>query len=221
MEITYLGHSCFKLKNKAGLVLYIDPFKSQSVGETLPKDVADVMLISHDHDDHNAREIITGGVNRTETFVIDKEGEYEIAGVLITAMKTFHDKVSGEERGKNLIFSIVSDGLNIVHLGDLGHTLSSSQVEKLGSVDVLMSPVGGEFSLSAEQAMEVVKEVSPSYLIPMHYRTEKSKEPLNKLENLERFLEKNKYPVTAESVHKIKLDLGGLPDDTQVLLMNA
>lgn len=221
MEITYLGHSCFKLKNKSGLVIYIDPFKGEMVGTALPKDVADVLLISHDHEDHNAREVITGPINRDKTFVIDKEGEYEIAGVLIAALKTYHDKVNGEERGKNLIFSIVLDGINVVHLGDLGHKLSASQVEKLGSVDILLTPVGGEFSLDAEMALDVVKEISPSYVIPMHYKTETSKEPLTKLAGLDKFLEKNKFPVSLESVHKIKLDLGSMPDDTQVLLMNG
>jgi len=221
MEITYLGHSCFKLKNKSGLVLFVDPYKSDFVGETLSKDVADVLLISHNHDDHNAAEMITGPINREKVFVIDKEGEYEIAGVLITALKTYHDKVSGDERGKNLIFSIIMDGMNVVHLGDLGHNLSSSQVERLGSVDIMMTPVGGSISLTPEQVHEVVKEISPSYLIPMHYKTDNTKGELTSLEPLSKFLEKNKYPVTAESVHKIKLDQSSLPDDTQVLLMNG
>lgn len=221
MEITYLGHSCFKLKNKAGLVIYIDPYSVEMVGGTLPKDVSDVVLISHNHEDHNAGGVITGPVNRNSVFVIDKEGEYEIAGVLITALKTFHDKVNGDECGKNIVFSIVTDGLNIVHLGDLGHQLSTSQIDKLGSIDVLMSPVGGGTSLSAEQALELVKEVSPSYLVPMHYKTSVTKSACGELETLEKFLDKNKYPVTPESVHKIKLEASSLPDDTQILLMNG
>lgn len=221
MEITYLGHSCFKLKSKLGFVVFVDPFESSMVGESLAKDVADVLLISHDHKDHSNKEVITGAVNREKTFVIDKEGEYEIAGVLITALKTYHDKADGAERGKNLVFSIMMDGLNFVHLGDLGHKLSSGQIEKLGSVDVLMTPVGGEFTIDAEMAMDVVKEVSPSFVIPMHYKTEKSSEALSKLAPLSHFLEKNKFPTTAESVHKMKLDQASMPDDTQVLLMNA
>ncbi len=221
MEITYLGHSCFKLKSKSGLVVFIDPFKSSMVGETLAKDVADMLLISHDHEDHNERSVITGAVNREKTFVIASEGEYEIAGILVAALKTYHDKVNGEERGKNLIFSIVMDGLNIVHLGDLGHKLSSGQIEKLGSVDVLLVPVGGEFTIDSETAIDIVKDISPSYVVPMHYRTDKSSEGLSKLEPLSKFLEKNKYPVTSESVHKIKIEQSNLPDDTQVLLMNA
>lgn len=221
MEITYLGHSCFKLKSKAGFVVYIDPFDANSVGESLPKDVADVLLISHDHKDHSNKEIITGAVNREKTFVVDKEGEYEIAGVLITALKTYHDKVEGAERGKNLVFSIMLDGLNFVHLGDLGHKLSSSQIDKLGSVDVLMTPVGGEFTIDAEMALDIVKELSPSYVIPMHFKTDKSGDSLAKLTALPHFLEKNKFPTTTESVHKIKLEQSSMPDDTQVLLMNA
>ncbi len=221
MEITYLGHSCFKLKSKSGLQIYIDPYKEDAIGQVLPKDVADVLLISHDHVDHNAKELITGAVSRPETFVIDKEGEYEIAGVLIAALKTYHDKTNGEERGKNLIFSMVIDGLNIVHLGDLGHKISSGQLEKLGSVDILMIPVGGVFSLDAEMALDQIKEISPSYVIPMHYKTTASKDQFLKMDGLERFLEKNKFPTTAESVHKIKLDLNDMPDDIQVLLMNG
>ncbi len=221
MEITYLGHSCFKLKNKSGLIIYMDPFKSGEVGIPLPKDVADVVTISHSHEDHNALEVITGSLNRSETFIIDHEGEYEIAGVLFTAMKTYHDKNEGAERGGNLVVSIVMDDINLVHLGDIGHDLSSSQIDKLGAVDVLMIPVGGEFTIDAEQALDIVKDISPSYVIPMHYRTTFSKQSLEKLETLEKFLEKNKFPVTAESVHKIKIDQGNLPDDTQILLMNG
>ena len=219
MEITYLGHSCFKLKNKEGLVLYTDPFKSDMVGLPLVKDVADVVTISHAHEDHSALEVITGPVNRPSTFVIDREGEYEIAGVQISAIKTFHDKNNGTERGKNLVMLIVMDGLHILHLGDICHKLTESQIEKVGSVDVLMVPVGGTYTLDADGAMEMVKEVQPSYVVPIHYKTNLTK--IEGLSTLENFMEKNKLPVAGESVHKIKLDEGSLPDDTQVLLMNG
>jgi L-ascorbate metabolism protein UlaG (beta-lactamase superfamily) len=219
MEITYCGHSCFKLKAKDGMVIYIDPFNSEMVGLPLPKDVADVLIMSHQHEDHNAASVITGPVKRQSTFVIDKEGEYEIAGVQISAMRTYHDKETGAERGKNLVTAIVMDGLNVVHLGDLGHKLSDSQVEKLGSVDVLMAPVGGHFTLDIEGIMEVVKEIQPSYVIPMHYKVSGGK--IEELTPLESFLEKNKLPVTPEAVHKAKIEESSLPDDTQILLMNA
>lgn len=221
MEITYCGHSCFKLKGKDGMVVYIDPFKSDMVGVPLPKDVADVLIMTHQHDDHNAREVITGPVKRESTFVIEHEGEYEIAGTQFSALRTFHDKNNGADRGKNLIVSIIMDGLNIVHLGDLGHTLTESQIEKLGTVDVLMIPVGGQFTLDASEAMEIIKEIQPSYVIPMHYKTATSKEGLDVLATLDAFLEKNKFPFAGEPVHKIKVDQSSLPDDTQILVMNV
>lgn len=218
MEITYCGHSCFKLKAKDGMVIYIDPFKSEMVGLPLAKDVADVLVMSHQHDDHNAQSVITGPVKRESTFVIDKEGEYEIAGVQISEMRTYHDKVNGAERGKNLVTAIVMDGRNIVHLGDLGHKLSESQIEKLGSVDVLMIPVGGHFTLETDGVLDLIKEIQPSYVIPMHYKTAGG---IEELATLESFLEKNKLPLAGETVHKIKIEESSLPDDTQVLLMNA
>ncbi|PIZ24391.1 MBL fold metallo-hydrolase [Candidatus Collierbacteria bacterium CG_4_10_14_0_8_um_filter_43_86] len=219
MEITYFGHSCFKLKSKGGLVIYLDPFKSEMVGIPLLKDVADVVTVSHPHEDHSSLDVITGPISRPSTFVIDREGEYEIAGVQISAMKTFHDKNNGADRGKNLIMFIVMDGMHILHLGDICHKLSESQIEKVGSVDALMIPVGGTFTLDANEAMEMIKEIQPSYAIPMHFKTATSK--ILELTTLENFLEKNKFPVSGESLHKIKLDEGSLPDDTQILLMNG
>lgn len=219
MEITYCGHACFKLKAKDGMVIYFDPFKADMVGLPLAKDVADILIISHQHEDHNAAQVITGPVKREKTFVIDKEGEYEIAGIQISTMHTYHDKNSGAERGKNLVTAIVMDSLHVVHLGDLGHKLSESQVEKLGSVDVLMVPVGGYYTLDMEEVEEVIKEIQPSYVIPMHYRVAGGK--IEELATLESFLEKNKLPVVGEAVHKIKIEESSLPDDTQILLMNA
>lgn len=221
MEITYLGHSCFKLKNKEGMTLVMDPFKSENVGLPFAKEVADIVTISHSHDDHNAVENVTGPVTRQSTFVIDKEGEYEIGGVEITASKMYHDKVEGAERGKNLIVQVRIDGINILHLGDLGHKLSESQVEKLGSVDVLMAGVGGVTGLEIDEMMELIKDIQPSFVIPMHYKVAGISNEYADRNTLEQFLDKNKFLVAGEPVHKIKVDEGSLPDDTQVLIMNA
>lgn len=221
MEITYLGHSCFKLKNKEGMTVLMDPFNSQSLGLPLAKEAADIVTISHGHDDHNAVDVVTGPVTRQSTFVIDKEGEYEIGGVEVTATKMYHDKVDGAERGKNLIVSIRMDGVNILHLGDLGHTLTDAQIEKIGSVDVLMANVGGQTSLEIDEMMHLVGEIQPSYMIPMHYKVTGISEIFAKKHSLEEFLDKNKFLVSGEPVHKIKVEEGNLPDDTQVLIMNA
>lgn len=221
MEITYLGHSCFKLKNKDGMTVMMDPFNSVHLGLPLAKDVADIVTVSHSHDDHNAVEVVTGPVTRESTFIIDKEGEYEIGGVEITATKMYHDKVEGAERGKNLIVSIRMDGVNILHLGDLGHSLSDGQIEKLGSVDVLMAGIGGQTSLEIDEVMSLIKEIQPSYVVPMHYKVAGVFEDFSNKHSLEDFLDKNKFLVAGEPVHKIKIDSGSLPDDTQVLIMNA
>jgi len=221
MEITYLGHSCFKLKNKEGMTIVMDPFKSEMVGLPFAKEVADIVTISHNHDDHNALENVTGPVTRQDTFVIDKEGEYEIGGVEIAATKMYHDKEEGAERGKNLIMNVRMDGLNILHLGDLGHKLSEAQIEKIGSVDVLMVGVGGVTALETNEVMDLIKDIQPSYVIPMHYKVAGMTEEWSGKHTLEEFLDKNKFLVAGEALHKIKVDEGSLPDDTQVLIMNA
>jgi len=211
MEITYLGHSCFKLKNKEGMTIIMDPFHSEEVGLPFPKDVADIVTVSHGHGDHNAIELITGPVTRQSTFVIDKEGEYEIGGVEIAAMKTYHDRVEGAERGKNIIMNIRMDNLNVLHLGDLGHELTEAQIEKIGDVDILMVSVGTKTALENNEVMDLIDGIQPSFVIPMHF----------KADTLGEFLVKNKFLVAGEPVHKIKIDEGSLPDDTQVLIMNA
>jgi len=176
MEITYLGHSAFKLRSKSGLTVIMDPFSPEFVGLPFPKDVADIVICSHGHEDHNNKEAITGPVKRTETFVIESEGEYEIGGVEFSCIKTSHDKTNGAERGKNLV-TVVRDGtLTICHLGDLGQKLTDAQIERLGDIDVLMIPVGGVYTINAEEAMELINEISPSLVIPMHYKVDGLKE---------------------------------------------
>ena len=221
MEITYLGHSSFKLKSKSGLVTIIDPFSPEFTGIPYIKDVADILVISHSHEDHNFKEAITGPVTRKETFIIDAEGEYEIGGVEIGTVKTFHDKVEGAEKGKNLI-TVIRDGeLTVCHLGDLGHKLTESQIEKLGDIDVLMIPVGGKFTLELDDVFDLINDIQPSLVIPMHYGVPGLKSGVDALLPLQNFLDKNKYPLAGETSHKIKVEESSLPDDTQVAIMNG
>lgn len=221
MEITYLGHSSFKLKSKSGLTAIIDPFSSDFMGLPYIKDVADILIVSHDHEDHNNREAITGPVKRSETFVIDAEGEYEIGGLEIGTMKAFHDKTEGADRGKNLV-TVIRDGeLTICHLGDLGAKLTDTQIERLGDIDVLMIPVGESFTLSMDDVMSMIKEIQPSLVIPMHYKVPGMKESFGSLLPLQSFLDKSKYPLAGEPTHKMKVEESSLPDDTQVAIMNG
>lgn len=166
MEITYLGHSSFKLRGKTVTVV-TDPYDA-SIGIKFPKHTsADIVTVSHDHNDHNAAGTVEGS-----PFVIGGPGEYEVKGVAIVGIGVFHDEAGGSKRGKNTIYRIELDGVSIVHLGDLGHTLTSDQVDGLDGVDILLIPVGGVYTIDAKIAHEVVTTIEPSVVIPMHYNRE-------------------------------------------------
>ena len=135
MDIFYLGHSSFKLKGKHGSII-TDPFDSKKVGLKYSSNEADIVSISHEHEDHNAVSAIKG-----EPKVISGPGEYEIKGISILGFSSFHDSKNGEERGKNTIYVFEIDTVRICHLGDLGQKLSDSLIESLGDIDVLMIPV--------------------------------------------------------------------------------
>ena len=199
----------------------MDPFATEDVGLGMAKEMADIVTISHDHGDHNNKESVTGPAKRQEVFVIDKVGEYEIGGIEISAIRTFHDKTEGSERGRNLITVVRMDNLAFCHLGDLGHKLSEGTIEKMGSVDVLMIPVGGVYTIDAQEAVDMIKEIQPSVVIPMHYKVDGMTSQFSEMTTLELFLDKCKLPVMEERLHKTKIDESSLPDDTQIMIMNA
>ncbi|MGN0823051.1 MAG: MBL fold metallo-hydrolase, partial [Candidatus Gallimonas sp.] len=164
MKIRYLGHSCFSLTESTGTTIVTDPYGN--VGFRLPPLRADAVTISHSHYDHNNVSGVLGN-----PVVFDKEGTYEIGGVEIEAIKSRHDSENGSRRGENLIFKFRMDGLDICHLGDLGEECSSSLIETLLPVHVLLIPVGGKYTIDSEQAKEYVDRIMPSIVIPMHYKT--------------------------------------------------
>lgn len=167
MDITYLGHAAFRIKGKNAVVV-TDPYDLEKSGVKFPKHIeADIVTVSHEHPDHNAVKNIEG-----TPYIIRGPGEYEVKGVGVIGMSTFHDEEKGAVRGKNTMYRIEIDGLSIVHLGDLGHTLSSVEVDALDGVDVLMIPVGGHFTIDPTRAVAVINEIEPSIVIPMHYKHE-------------------------------------------------
>ena len=177
-EITWLGHACFRIKSRDATVI-TDPYdKSLGLGTLNQK--AEIVTISHEHPHHNA----TSGV-KGDPFVVRGPGEYEVRGVFVTGVWSFADGKEGKERGRNNIFLFHLDDAVVCHLGALGHTLNSRQLEALGDVDVLMVPVGGEYALATNKATEVISQIEPRIVIPMHYGTGKgSSEP----EALDRFM---------------------------------
>ncbi len=149
MEITWYGRACFRLKGKDATVI-TDPCPP-STGFVAGKHDVDLLTISHDHPDHTYTRSITAGLTLT------RPGEYEFSDLLVTGIRTFHDGEAGGSRGENMVFAVEIDGVHICHLGDLGHLLTDEQLTELGPVDVLLVPVGGNFTIAAAEAAEVVR----------------------------------------------------------------
>lgn len=218
MEITYLGHSCFKLKGKSGTVI-TDPYQKM-VGFSLASVGADIVTVSHGHPDHNNLDPIKPAGAREKPFVISTAGEYEVSGISIFGYPTFHDNTNGSERGSNIIFAIVIDGVTVVHLGDLGHELSDSFIEKLGNVDVLLCPVGGHYTINGKVAVELIQEVEPSYIIPMHYKTDAhDAEQFGMLDTVADF--QKSFGVSVEPVKSLTVNMGTMPEQTTLVVLSS
>ena len=209
MEISWLGHSCFRIKGKQVTVI-TDPY-SPDLGYSLNKAEADIVTVSHQHPGHS----YVQGINNNPRLVTGP-GEYEINGVLITGISTFHDQEQGQKRGKNTVYLIEVDEVSVCHLGDLGHALTAEQVEEIDDVDVLLLPVGGLSTINASMAAEVVRQIEPKAVIPMHYKTE----ALNwELEPVDKFL-KEIGVNEIEPQPKLSFTQSNLPISTQVFLLN-
>jgi L-ascorbate metabolism protein UlaG (beta-lactamase superfamily) len=163
MRIIWHGHSCFEVVGRATVVM--DPHDGKSLGIKAPVARADIVLISHDHFDHNCARVVKGDFT-----TIRDPGRKEVKGVKVLGIQAFHDGSEGEKRGKVTIFRFELDGLTFCHCGDLGHDLSDQQIQALGEVDFLFVPVGGVFTLDGQGARRLVEKVGPKVAVPMHFR---------------------------------------------------
>ncbi|KKU12141.1 MAG: Zn-dependent hydrolase of the beta-lactamase fold-like protein [Candidatus Woesebacteria bacterium GW2011_GWA1_45_8] len=214
MEISYLGHSSFRIKTSAGFVV-TDPYDPKMVGLKFSGVEADIVTVSHDHADHNQYQLVKG-VKR----VVMGPGEYEIAGISIIGIPTFHDDKKGELRGKNTIYIIEAEGLRLAHLGDLGHLLSEAEVEEIGQVDILILPVGGEFTIGPKEATQVVMDIEPRVIIPMHYKTPGlNPDVFSKLVPVEEFLKE--VSLTTERLPKFSVKKEELGEEQKVIVLEA
>ncbi len=208
MEITWLGHSCFRIKGKEAIWV-TDPF-DESIGYSCPQLTANIVTISHDHPGHNSSSRVEGSPK-----IISRPGEYEIKDVFIMGFRNFHDAENGSERGKNVTYLIEMEDVRLCHLGDLGHLPSSGRVEELSNAEVLFVPVGGVSTIDAKMAAEIVRMLSPKIVIPMHYKTE----VVSRLEPLSKFItEMGLREVLPQP--KVTITRSNLPGETQVVVLD-
>lgn len=165
MKLKYYGHACFSLSYEGGPTLVIDPF-DETVTYPPCNEICDAALLSHDHFDHNHVQTLRG-----DFVTIRSAGAYDVQGVRITAVDSFHDKKGGALRGKNLILRIEGGGLTIVHLGDLGHMPDEKQLEAMSGADIMLVPIGGTYTIDTPEAEEVIRLARPKHAVAMHYRT--------------------------------------------------
>jgi L-ascorbate metabolism protein UlaG (beta-lactamase superfamily) len=188
MIIRYLGHAAFLIISQNGTEIITDPYNSTGYGQNFQymviQEQADIVTVSHGHEDHNYK-----GINGDPVYLRDA-GKREIKSVLLNGIPTFHDDKKGKIRGNNIIFTIEVDSVRLVHLGDLGHVLTSDDIKKIGPVDILFIPVGGTYTIGPETADQVIDSLKPRIVIPMHYKTDKCSFPIFPVDA---FLKNKKY----------------------------
>ncbi|MGD8403241.1 MAG: MBL fold metallo-hydrolase [Anaerolineales bacterium] len=211
MEITWYGHSCFRLTERGMASVVTDPFDNSSIGYNPLKLKADIVTVSHDASGHNYTKAVKG-----TSHVITGPGEFEIGDVFITGVQTNGRSKKNEDELRNTLFVFDYDGITVAHLGDLKQVPTQTQVEALGTVNVALVPVGGGGGLNAAKAAEVISLLEPNIVIPMHYTT---KDVKLKLDSLDKFL-KEMGLGTTEAEDSIKVTKTGLPQETRVVVLN-
>ena len=208
-KITWAGQACFEISvsnskdHQATIV--IDPY--DNIGLKLPNLSADILLVTHDHKDHNNVKGVKG-----DPFLVSGPGEYEIKGVFVQGISALHDDDGGKERGKSTIYIIEAEDMRFCHLGDIGQKeLTDEQLEKIGHVDVLMIPVGGEYTISSQEAPKIIGQIEPKLVIPMHYSVPKL---TIKLDGVDKFLKAMGKNSVAEQ-DKLVVKMSTLPKDGQ------
>jgi L-ascorbate metabolism protein UlaG (beta-lactamase superfamily) len=214
MKIKWYGHSAFQITTEKGIRIIIDPYESGSFSGALSygkiEDEADIVLTSHDHADHNYTKGIRGKYKH-----ISKAGDHEIKDIKIKAIPCFHDSLGGKKGGSNLIFVITADGLNLVHMGDIGHSLDPELLKKIGKVDILLLPVGGFFTVDAAMAQKIMNDIKPGVTVPMHYKTQKCNFPIAPVEDFT----KNQANVRILKESSVVIKKETLPQEPEIIVL--
>jgi L-ascorbate metabolism protein UlaG (beta-lactamase superfamily) len=206
LQIRWHGHSCFEITNRVTLVT--DPHDGKSIGIHAPSVTGDIILVSHDHYDHNS----VKSVEKEDCKIITDTRKRNITNVEIKGIESFHDECRGEKRGSNIIYKFTMEDITFCHMGDLGHDLDEDTVQKIGDVDILFIPIGGTFTLDAKQAWRIIKKVKPRIAVPMHYKIGGLSLPIT---GIEPFLEESKYEILKVG-NEIDIEKEDLPEEPEV-----
>jgi L-ascorbate metabolism protein UlaG (beta-lactamase superfamily) len=213
MKVKWLGHASFLISSGEGLRIVTDPYKTGAGLDYEPiNEKADIVTVSHAHADHNNVAAVRGNPQ-----VVETAGVMEVKGIKFKGVATYHDESRGKQRGINIIFCFALGGINLCHLGDLGHRLSQNELAQIGQVDVLLTPVGGFYTIDARIANDVCQQLKPKVVIPMHYKTAKCSYPIASVED---FL-KGRTPLRRLDFSEIELEAGKLPASETVVLKHA
>ena len=207
LKIRWHGHACFEIRN--GKTIVIDPHDGKSIGIKIPQVEGDIILITHDHYDHNSYKT----VEKKGTKII-RVGNRTIEGIKIQSLHAFHDEDGGEKRGEMNLYKIHMDNLQLCHLGDLGHILDDSSLRKMGEVDILFIPVGGNFTIDAPQALAMITAIRPRVAVPMHYKIGGLSLPIDRIDTFLTLAEK-KYDIQHVD-NEIDMNEDDLPDETEI-----
>ena len=206
LQIRWHGHACFEVTNDVTLVT--DPHDGKSIGIPAPTVFGDIILMSHDHYDHNSVKTVEKGDSK----VVTDERKRTIADVEINGISSFHDEEQGAKRGKNIIFKFVMDGIKFCHLGDLGHELDDEAVQSIGEVDVLFIPIGGTFTVDDKSAWNVIKAIKPKIIVPMHYKIGGLSLPIA---GIDAFLEQAKCKIVPVG-NEIDIEKEEIPEEPEI-----
>ena len=218
-DVQYLGHACFRIKGRDGIVV-TDPY-DRSVGLDIGRPTAHIVTVSHKHPDH--ANVAAVKPLRDQIFMIDGAGEYEVGGILIVGVRTYHDNKKGAELGKNTVYVIHMDDVVFCHLGDLGHELTTQQLDEIGNVDVLFIPVGSGETIGPTEAISIMSQLEPRIVVPMHYALPGQQSFTMELAPLEKFThELGLKEIVAEE--KLSVTSSNLPaegEETRVVVMKS
>jgi len=209
MKIKWLGHATFLITSDSGTRIITDPYETGSdLKYGRIKESADIVTVSHDHFDHNNVAAVQGNPQVVK-------GTTEAKGIKFKGIPTYHDDAGGSQRGSNTIFCFEVDGVNVCHIGDLGHALNDKQVTELGKIDILIIPVGGFYTIDAKVASQVCDQLKPGVIIPMHYKNDKCGLPIA---GVDEFL-RGKSNVTRLDSSEVEFKSGELPPSTQIMVL--